>query len=915
MLRRIGLLCVLAILVLLLGYGHAEAAWIETGVPVCTAPQSQYCVRVAGDRAGNTIAVWLDYRDGYWAVYAQKIDQWGNTLWAPNGLRVGRTLCDESPPGGVKVVLLCNEYGEAIVAWYGVVGGVTGPCAQLLDAAGNLMWGTDGIVVGPGNMKNTGPAIASNGAGGALVVWLDTRAQDADVFIQDVDRTGNILWTPQGVPVCTAAGNQLDAVMTSDLHGGADVAWSDLRNGECNFYMQRVSSSGVPMWTSNGVAVCTASLASTLSYSNIVSDSKGGAILSWRDFRWSSLSSDLYAQRVDASGNVKWLANGIVVCDAYGSQAGPSAVIDGTGGAFITWYDYRNGLDYDVYIQRVDSLGSRQWGYNGLPVSTEIGWQVYQAVKADNLGGVIVAWQDQRGPDKDVYAQRLDGAGNPSWTLNGVRMCNVPGDQITPDFNCLADGAAVVVWHDYRAGNFDIYAQKVRSDGTWGAYIDEPVIVAVKDVPDDEGGFVRLKVRASIHDTASELNHPITFYNVWRRMQHPFLLGAPGNPGAYGAVSASALLESVAKGNSDGLRVSGELAAQLGFPAGEWESVGLHAAKQDSIYYLAVATLKDSTGTDPAGETYVVSAHTSVPSVYFVSAPDSGYSVDNLAPGTPQGFAGRQSSNPPGLRLTWSPSPEKDLARYAVYRGNSRDFIPGPGNKLVETSETSAFDGGWTPASGHCYKLSALDRHGNESGTALLIAEDVIATLLQSFSTAMREQCVELNWTVSAVDEGCAFFVLRKDSDGDAYQELSSSNVIRNGLSFAYRDESCEPGKTYHYRVEYAVASSRKVLFETDAVSIPRLPIGLYQNYPNPFNPSTTIRYYLPDAAQVTLDVYDSAGRLVERLVDREMTPKGMHEIQWKAQGGQGKGLASGVYIYRLQTGKETISKKMVLLR
>ena len=105
------------------------------------------------------------------------------------------------------------------------------------------------------------------------------------------------------------------------------------------------------------------------------------------------------------------------------------------------------------------------------------------------------------------------------------------------------------------------------------------------------------------------------------------------------------------------------------------------------------------------------------------------------------------------------------------------------------------------------------------------------------------------------------------------------------------------------------------LLLETEAISTPELPLTLFQNHPNPFNPATTISYYLPEATQVTLGIYDLAGRLVNRLVDREMKPKGMHQIEWKGLDNYGRAVASGVYFYRLQTGRETISRKIVLLK
>ncbi|MBU1651608.1 T9SS type A sorting domain-containing protein, partial [bacterium] len=80
-------------------------------------------------------------------------------------------------------------------------------------------------------------------------------------------------------------------------------------------------------------------------------------------------------------------------------------------------------------------------------------------------------------------------------------------------------------------------------------------------------------------------------------------------------------------------------------------------------------------------------------------------------------------------------------------------------------------------------------------------------------------------------------------------------------------------------------------------------------NYPNPFNPETTISFALPEACQISLTVYDVAGRNVVSLIDgwREA---GSHEISFNASH-----LPSGVYIYQLNTGASALSGKMLLLK
>jgi hypothetical protein len=84
---------------------------------------------------------------------------------------------------------------------------------------------------------------------------------------------------------------------------------------------------------------------------------------------------------------------------------------------------------------------------------------------------------------------------------------------------------------------------------------------------------------------------------------------------------------------------------------------------------------------------------------------------------------------------------------------------------------------------------------------------------------------------------------------------------------------------------------------------------ALAQNYPNPFNPSTTIRYGLPNRAHVTLSVYNTLGQVVAILQNGEQEA-GYHEVNF-----DGRGLSSGVYFYRMQTGSYVESKKLVLTK
>lgn len=83
---------------------------------------------------------------------------------------------------------------------------------------------------------------------------------------------------------------------------------------------------------------------------------------------------------------------------------------------------------------------------------------------------------------------------------------------------------------------------------------------------------------------------------------------------------------------------------------------------------------------------------------------------------------------------------------------------------------------------------------------------------------------------------------------------------------------------------------------------------------PNPFNPATEIRFAISTRSRVTLDVFDLRGRRVHRLVDESLDP-GLHQVTWRGTDGDGRGVASGVYLIRLQGGGLTLKRAVTVIK
>ena len=472
------------------------------------------------------------------------------------------------------------------------------------------------------------------------------------------------------------------------------------------------------LWIDDGVPLCT--VKGDQDYPQVTSDGAGGAIVTWQDTR--SGNSDIYAQFINASGTVQWTADGISLCTAAGDQNYPRVTSDGAGGAIMTWQDPRSG-SYDIYTQSVNASGTVQWTADGVPLCTATGLQYYPQVTSDGAGGAIMTWRDTRNGNGHIYTQRINAAGTVQWTTDGVPLCTTTGDRFYPQVTSDGAGGAIMTWQDTRGDNSDIYAQQIDSQGRIGFL--SPVIHSVNDVPGDEGGFVNLTWEASPLDY--HLGE-ITEYTVWRALEASAAATWLSNGGTI-VSSPAAALETSPTGTERPILRHASLNGEMFF----WELIASQAGYRLEGYARIVPTAFDSTAVCDDYHYFQIIAHTSDPSIFYVSDPDSGYSVDNLSPCPPLAFTGEQIYTPEGLALTWEPGSEPDLGCYRIYRGTDESFVPGAGNLLTESEDAEHFDDTWTWNAGYYYKLSAVDMHGNESGFALLspgavTGDDPIAT-------------------------------------------------------------------------------------------------------------------------------------------------------------------------------------------
>jgi hypothetical protein len=330
------------------------------------------------------------------------------------------------------------------------------------------------VAVAPDNQS---PVIAvSDGAGGAIFVWRSERFDVVtfdfvyDLRAQRISTNGITQWAAGGVALVTGTVSPQATLQrppftaVSDGNGGAIAAWRDIRNDTGDIFARRIDAAGVPQWAANGVAV--AVVGDLQQRPVAVSDGSGGVIIAWEDRRAGVGNVDIFAQRISAAGTAMWPANGLAACAATGDQLLPAITADGVNGAIIAWGDNR-GPDQEIYAQRMLASGMPMWATDGVALTNVTGMQTLPAIASDGAGGAIVAWEDDRnGGDTDVFAQRIASGGAPQWTANGVQVAGT-ANTTTPVMVPDTAAGALVVWTDERNGanNTDVFAQRLDSLG------------------------------------------------------------------------------------------------------------------------------------------------------------------------------------------------------------------------------------------------------------------------------------------------------------------------------------------------------------------------------------------------------------------------------------------------------------------
>lgn len=270
----------------------------------------------------------------------------------------------------------------------------------------------------------------------------------------------------QNLPIVMVAGRQHVSAVAALPTAGAVIAWRDERSSPAALYAQRLNEKWHPLWAANGLQVSSSS-SKVEAYSGIVpGDGSGDLILAWQSSQ--DDDGDIYAQRLNPQGVRQWGENGIIVYKGSREQGLPIVVSDGGGGAFIIWQDERQG-GKDIYAQRLAANGAKLWPETGVAIGQTRREQILGDAAATPDGGFVVAWSDERYNPYRVFVQRVDNSGRNVWgtgalVANPVRHQRAPRLAVVP--GAAQDFTVRVAWLEGRLlSSPNVQVQSLNANG------------------------------------------------------------------------------------------------------------------------------------------------------------------------------------------------------------------------------------------------------------------------------------------------------------------------------------------------------------------------------------------------------------------------------------------------------------------
>ena len=901
-------------------------------------------------------------------------------------------------------VIIATTDGGMIIAWVDfsqqpLFGDVF---AQKLNASGELLWQEGGVPLCTAANVQISLNIVQDLNGGAYIIWVDSRnAGGSDIYGSHVNANGEDIWGTNGMALADEAGEQNSHTFWEDGQGGAILAYVSVTSTK-NLRARRILSDGTSDWV---IDLCDADMDQTGVKMCKSGDSTFG--FAWRDQR-NENDGDIYAQSVDIDGNFLW-DNDAVVYQGFGIQENPRVTSAGDGNFFVTWEDKRAGTFYaDIFAQKIDADGNLLWDSAGIQLSDSEYDELNPRLRADNSGGCYIVWDDGREGGhnfEDIYMQHLTSTGGISWEENGRVVCNAQLEQFSPLINSAGDNT-FICWGDRRDGSIGMYYQVMDADGDfqladngvefyWGMEGDaqfpqvfkqgENTVLVWNDTRYGHIGnrafmqIIRPNGETVFPYNGLNMTEDLSSYSANQLNIDAYDYHAGGAVAAweqegeaYPRVYAQAVDD---EGNRlwgpDGIAVSTASRSQdepkisrvgsdyyvswanLVWFGGFQYTFGVFIQKivdgalqwgDEGIALISVNTMdffvKDMV------EDYIL--FQDISDVYVIRIDGEG----NVAPNWPEtGLvlcnAERVQKDPKGvmtddgLLITWQDNRDSTAAVYGQLVDADGNIQWQENGVPIASYPNDQYQSEMTVFGDNYYFIWSDFRTGNDEDVCmqkldpdgLYQWDDEGLWIVQQDSSQAKPAVLAGDGYVLAAWEDSNVLdsdvrIKRINDDGSQTAPWGQHQVVCSAIK-AQEDPVMVPadheystmvwtdlrssGKDSVYGL-YAQRIWDEWNVASDEESVPAVTATLEQNFPNPFNPETNIVFSIPSKGNVEINIYNIKGQKVKSLVNEQYAP-GRHKVVWDGRDQNDDTVSSGIYFYRLDAAGKKLTRKMVLMK
>ena len=384
--------------------------------------------------------------------------------------------------GAAVPYVVTHPGGTSYISWFTPSsGGDYFPWIQKIDVMGYTQWGTPIQVSSHPSMTwITDYSLAVTPDTSALVAFQDMRTGNNDVFIYKIGQNGTFLWGNDGVQLSDDADFEANPVMAVHPDGSVVVAWPRMPNtGDNKVVLQRLNSAGQKTWTND---LTLGELGYDYTWPRVIPVENGNTIVVYYK-EWGYFSAPnriIYAQKIDSLGSNVWSTKPVLFNGVIPVYIHPQIAPDGNGGVYVCWMYERVSNHLSSFVQHVSADGTVTMENNGSEVSTNAGTLALEpAIGCDETThSAYVFWRetDLNQNVFGLYGQRMDTVGNREWGNNGLQIEPVSTQNailltVTP----LQGGAVVGYEYDFfgsganqmiKACRLDSLGNKVWTGGT-----------------------------------------------------------------------------------------------------------------------------------------------------------------------------------------------------------------------------------------------------------------------------------------------------------------------------------------------------------------------------------------------------------------------------------------------------------------